>query len=62
MPGFLSGTTICTGTGSLIGLAFLTEGERQIHNEISVLASSIGFGFGAEILRVTRMTMLTSPI
>lgn len=60
--GFLSGTTICIGTGSLIGLAFLTEGDGQIHNEISILASFIGFGFGAGLLRITHMTVLTSLI
>ena len=60
--GFLSGTTICIGTGSLIGLAFLTEGKGQIHNEISILASFIGFGFGAGLLRIIHMTVLTSLI
>ncbi|MFD1527778.1 hypothetical protein [Halolamina salina] len=58
--GFLSGTVICIGTGSLIGLAFLTEGEGRIHNEISILASFIGFGFGAGLLRMCHMTVLAS--
>jgi hypothetical protein len=34
--GFLSGTVICLETGSLIGLAFLTEGKGRIHNELSI--------------------------
>lgn len=60
--GFLSGSVICMGTGSLIGLAFLTEGEGRIHNEISILSSFIGFGFGAGLLRMTYMTVLSSLI
>ncbi|WP_254545313.1 hypothetical protein [Halomarina pelagica] len=57
---FISGGTICLGTGSLIGLAFLTEGEGQIHNEISILASFVGFGFGAGVMRITYATVLAS--
>jgi len=60
--GFLSGTTICIGTGSLIVLAFLTEGDGQVHNEISILSSFIGFGFETGLLRITHMTVLTSLI
>jgi len=60
--GFLSGTTICVGTGSLIGLVLFTEGDVQIHNEISILASFAGFGFGAGLLRITHVTVLTSLI
>jgi hypothetical protein len=56
----VSGTTICIGTGSLIGLAFLTEGKGQIHNEISILASFIGFGFGTGLFRITPVTVLPS--
>ncbi len=58
--GFLSGTVICLGTGSLIGLAFLTEGDSRIHNELSILFSFIGFGFGAGLLRMTYPTVLSS--
>jgi len=58
--GFLSGTIICLETGSLIGLAFLTEGEGRIHNELSILFSFIGFGFGAGLLRMTYPTVLSS--
>ncbi|WP_152420004.1 hypothetical protein [Haloferax prahovense] len=58
--GFLSGLVICFGTGSLIGLAFLTEGEGRIHNEVSILASFIGFGFGAGVIRMTYSTVLTT--
>ena len=58
--GFLFGAAICTQTGSLIGLAFLTGGEGEIHNEISILSSFIGFGFGAGLLRITYMTVLLS--
>jgi len=56
--GFLSGTVVCVGTGSLIGLAFLTEGEGGIHNEISILFSFIGFGFGAGLIRITYLAVL----
>lgn len=58
--GFLSGIVICVGTGSLIGLAFLMGGKGEIHNEVSVLSSFIGFGFGAGLLRITYMTVLLS--
>lgn len=58
--GFLTSSTICMGTGSLIGLAFLTEGEGPIHNEISILASFIGFGFGAAVIRITYPTVLAT--
>lgn len=58
--GFLSGAVICLGTGSLVGLAFLTEGEGRIHNELSILSSFIGFGFGGAILRMTYPTVLAT--
>lgn len=58
--GFLSGVIISFGTGSLVGLAFLTEGEGRIHNEVSILASFIGFGFGAGLMRMTYATVLAS--
>lgn len=57
---FLSGGVVCMGTGSLIGLAFLTEGEGRIRNEVSILASFIGFGFGAGVIRMTYATVLSS--
>lgn len=60
--GFLSGAVICFGTGSLIGLAFLTEGESRIHNELSILSSFIGFGFGAAVLRMTYATVLATVL
>lgn len=60
--GFLTGGTICLGTGSLIGLAFLTDGEGQIHNEVSILASFIGFGFGAGVMRMTYEAVLASVL
>lgn len=60
--GFLSGTVICTGTGSLIGLALLTEGEGRTHNEVSILSSFIAFGFGAGVVRMTYMSVLSSLI
>ncbi|GGM51199.1 hypothetical protein [Haloarcula argentinensis] len=58
--GFLSGAVICFGTGSLIGLVFLTEREGSVHNEVSILASFIGFGFGGAILRMTYATVLAT--
>jgi len=58
--GFLSGLVISFGTGSLIGLAFLTEGEGRIHNEVSILTSFIGFGFGGGLIRMTYSTVLTT--
>lgn len=58
--GFLSGVVICFGTGSLIGLAFLTEGEGSVHNEVSILTSFIGFGFGGAVLRMTYETVLAT--
>ena len=58
--GFISGTTVCTGTGSLIGLVFLGEGGDRIHTELSVLSSFIGFGCGAGVLRMTYMTVLAT--
>ena len=57
---FLFGAVVCIQTGSLIGLTFLTGGEGEIHNEISILSSFIGFGFGAGLLRITYMTVLLS--
>ena len=57
---FLFGAVVCIQTGSLIGLAFLTGGEGEIHDEISILSSFIGFGFGAGLLRITYMTVLLS--
>lgn len=59
---FLTGSNICLGTGSLIGLAFLTEGEGRIHNEVSILASFIGFGFGAGVIRLTYQTVLSTVV
>ncbi len=58
--GFLAGTIVCLGTGSLIGLAFLSNGEGPVHNYISILASFIGFGFGAGVMRMTYAAVLTS--
>jgi len=60
--GFLSGLVISFGTDSLIGLAFLTEGEGRIHNEVSILASFIGFGFGGWLIRMTYSTVLTTVL
>lgn len=57
---FLTGSVICIGTGSLIGLAFLTEGDGRVHNEVSILASFIGFGFGAAVVRMTYVTVFAS--
>ena len=57
---FLTGSVICLGTGSLIGFAFLTEGEGRVHNEISILSSFIGFGFGAAVMRMTYATVLAT--
>lgn len=55
---FLSGTIVCLGTGSLIGLAFLTNGEGPVHNYVSLLYSFIGFGFGAGVMRMTYAAVL----
>jgi hypothetical protein len=54
------GITICVGTGSLIGLAFLREGEGGTHTELSILFSFVGFGFGAGIVRMTYLTVLAT--
>jgi len=58
--GFVFGITICVGTGSLIGLTFLREGEGGTRTELSVLFSFVGFGFGAGIIRMIYMTVLTT--
>jgi len=58
--GFGSGITICAGTGSLIGLAFLEEGEGGMHTELSILSAFVGFGFGAGIVRMTYPTVLAT--
>ena len=58
--GFVFGITVCVGTGSLIGLAFLREGEGGTHSELSILSSFVGFGFGAGVIRMTYMTVLTT--
>ena len=58
--GFIHGTVVCTGTGSLIGLVFLGEGGDRIHTELSILFSFIGFGCGAGVLRMTYMTVLAT--
>ena len=58
--GSISGTTVCTGTGFLIGLIFLGEGGDRIHTELSVPSSFIGFGCGAGVLRMTYMTVLAT--
>ena len=58
--GFVFGITVCVGTGSLIGLAFLREGEGGTHTELSILFSFVGFGFGAGIIRMTYMTVLAT--
>jgi len=58
--GFAFGITICVGTGSLIGLAFLREGEGGTHTELSILFSFVGFGFGAGIVRMTYLTVLAT--
>ena len=58
--GFAFGITVCVGTGSLIGLAFLREGEGGTRTELSILFSFVGFGFGAGIIRVTYMTVLAT--
>jgi hypothetical protein len=58
--GFVFGITICVGTGSLIGLAFLNEGEGGSHTDISILSSFVGFGFGAGIIRMTSMTVIAT--
>jgi len=60
--GFLTGGTICLGTGCLIGLALLTDGEGEIHNDVSILASFIGFGFGAGVMRMTYEVVLASVL
>ena len=58
--GFVFGITICVGTGSLIGLTLLREGEGGIHTELSNLFSFVGFGCGAGIIRMTYMTVLAT--
>jgi len=58
--GFVFGITICVGTGSLIGLAFLAEGKGGVHTDLSILSSFVGFGFGAGIVRMTYMTVLAT--
>ena len=58
--GFGSGITVCVGTGSLIGLAFLEDGEGGVHTDLSILFAFIGFGFGAGIVRMTYMTVLAT--
>jgi len=60
--GFVFGLTICVGTGSLVGLAFLRENKGEIHTEISMLSSFIGFGFGAGVIRMTYMTVLATVL
>lgn len=57
---FLTGCTACVGTGSMIGIAFLENGEGPVHNEVSILASFIGFGFGAGVVRMTYAVVLAS--
>jgi hypothetical protein len=57
---FSIGIIVCCGTGSLIGIAFLTNGEGRVHNEVSILSSFIGFGFGAGLIRITHMTVLAT--
>jgi len=59
---FLVGTIICCGTGSLIGVAHLANGKERIHNEISILFSFVGFGFGAGLLRMTYVPVLASML
>ena len=58
--GFVLGITVCIGTGSLIGLAFLREGKGGIHTDRSILFSFAGFGFGAGIIRMTYTTVLAT--
>jgi hypothetical protein len=58
--GFVFGITVCVGTGSLIGLAFLREGKGGTHTELSILFSFVGFGFGAGIIRMTYTTVLAT--
>ena len=58
--GFGAGITVCVGTGSLIGLAFLEDGESGVHTELSVLSAFVGFGFGAGIVRMTYTTVLAT--
>lgn len=59
---FLSGATICVGTGSLIGIALLEDGRGPVHNELSTLASFVGFGFGAAVVRMTYPTVIASVV
>ena len=58
--GFGSGITICVGTGSLIGLAFLEDGEGGMHTDLSILSAFVGFGFGAGVVRMTYTTVLAT--
>ena len=58
--GFVFGITMCVGTGSLIGIAFLREGKGGTHTEPSILFSFVGFGFGAGIIRMTYTTVLAT--
>jgi len=60
--GFVVGITICVGTGSIAGLAFLSEGKGEVHTEILMLSSFIGFGFGAGVVRMTYMTVLATVL
>lgn len=57
---FLTGEVVCLGTGSLIGLAFLSDGRGPIHNQVSILASFVGFGFGAGAMQMTYPTILST--
>ena len=44
--GVLSGGVVRVGTGSTFDLAFLENGAGPVHDELSILASCIGFSFG----------------
>jgi hypothetical protein len=59
---FLVGLISCCWTGSLIGIAYLTSGEGRIYDELLILASFAGFGFGAGLLRMTYATVLASVL
>jgi len=59
---FLVGLISCCWTGSLIGIAYLTSGEGRIYDELLILASFAGFGFGAGLLRMTYAAVLASVL
>jgi hypothetical protein len=55
--GFLSGLSICIGTGSIL-ILFMMRGIDTTRGHISVFAACTGFGFGASVIRFTVPTVL----